>query len=120
MGKTRRSLGFRASLANLIFDDENVRFFRVNVRVMNYESPPAVSPYGNEATAFQVIAGSALDVFPDSNVVPGMLVGNTDTLHYLNLTRNIYRFLPVVLDSSDVNMIHGVNEKVSVQGFSKV
>ena len=26
MGKTRRSLGFRASLANLIFD-ENVRFF---------------------------------------------------------------------------------------------
>ena len=95
---------------------------RVNVRVLEYESPPPVSPYGNDdnAEGFQVIAGSALDVFPGSNVVPGMLVGNTDTLHYLNLTQNIYRFLPVVLDTSDVNRIHGVNERVSVQGFSKV
>ena len=54
-------------------------------------------------------------------VVPGMLVGNTDTLHYQNLTNKIYRFTPVVLDGEeDINRIHGVDERVSVRGFSQV
>jgi len=101
-------------------DKDAVNDWRVHFRVMNYNSPPPVSPYKCEhATAFQVIAGSALDVFPESNVVPGMLVGNTDTLHYLNLTNKIYRFMPAVLDNNDVNRIHGINERISVENFSK-
>lgn len=100
-------------------DKDTVNDWRVHFRVVSYDSPPPVSPYGDDATAFQVIAGSALDIFPDGNIVPGMLVGNTDTLHYLNLTNNIYRFMPAVLDSKDVNRIHGVNERISVENFSK-
>merc|ERR1719228_1568169 len=40
-------------------DQDVIDDWRVNVRVLEYESPPAVSPYGNDnAEGFQVIAGS--------------------------------------------------------------
>ena len=50
-----------------------------------------MSPYSNDNDAFQIVANAAIDVYADGHIVPGMLVGNTDTLHYVNLTTNIYR-----------------------------
>lgn len=47
-----------------------------------------------------------------------MLVGNTDTKHYLKLTSRVYRFNPVTLRNSDVSTIHGHNEKISVSTFT--
>jgi len=108
-------------------DKDSINDWRVTVKVLEYQPPPKVSPYGNNEQAFQVIASAALDVFSmdkvrgsEPVVVPGMLVGNTDTLHYQNLTNKIYRFTPVVLDGEeDINRIHGVDERVSVRGFSQ-
>ncbi|WAO91856.1 M20-dimer domain-containing protein [Fusarium falciforme] len=47
-----------------------------------------------------------------TNVVPapGAMTGNTDTRHYLDLTRNIYRWSPGSLKS--FGNIHGINEKL--------
>ena len=50
-----------------------------------------MSSYSSDDLAFQVVANAALDVFPQGLVVPGLMVGNTDTRHYQKLTGNIYR-----------------------------
>ena len=50
-----------------------------------------MSSYSNDDAAFQVVANAALDVFPQGLVVPGLMVGNTDTRHYQKLTKHIYR-----------------------------
>eukprot|EP01133_Synstelium_polycarpum_P015504 gene15504-18415_t len=49
----------------------------------------------------------------DINVLPGLMIANTDTRHYWNVSSNIYRIVPTVSDGLDFNSIHGVNEKMS-------
>ena len=69
-----------------VIDDE-----RVEITQLGYFPPAPVSPYSNDVTPFQIIANSALEVFPDGKIAPGTLVANTDTKHYLHLTNNVYR-----------------------------
>ena len=48
------------------------------------------------------------------------MIGNTDTYHYLNLTKNIYRFSPTYMYPSDPPRFHGVNERISVENYEQV
>ena len=70
-----------------VIDDD-----RVNINQLGYFPPAPVSPYSSDVTPFQVIANSALQVFPAGKIAPGTLVANTDTKHYLHLTNNVYRW----------------------------
>ena len=47
--------------------------------------PLPVSPYDNDDASFQIIAVTALEVYPDAVVVPGLMIANTDTKHYTAL-----------------------------------
>ena len=47
--------------------------------------PLPVSPYDNGDASFQIIAVSALEVYPEAVVVPGLMIANTDTKHYASL-----------------------------------
>merc|ERR1719500_194403 len=71
-------------------------------------------------TSFQIVANSALQVFPTGRIAPGTLVANTDTKHYLNLTNNIYRFTPAFTTKSDISRFHGYNERISVANYVRV
>ena len=96
-------------------DDE-----RVNLTVRRYFDPPKVSPYSSDSIPFQVIANSALDVYPEAKVVPSILVGNTDTIHYVDLCDRIYRFSPMFMIPQDVDRFHGIDERINVKTYDKV
>ena len=104
-----------------------------------YRPPAPVSPYSNDVTPFQIIANSALQIFPTGRIAPGTLaVGNTDTRHYLNFTTNIYRyvqvctwtsintnapcsrFTPTVMREEDIARRHGPNERISRANYVQV
>ena len=105
----------------LDYDKDNIDDERVQIKVSNFFDPPKISPYSSDTIPFQVIANSALDVYGDHvGVVPGLLVGNTDTIHYMNLTDNIYRFSPAFLFPDDVDRFHGINERISVKNYNQV
>jgi len=93
---------------------------RVNIEVKGSFPPPAISSYSDTSIPFQIIANSAKQVFPEGRVIPGTLIGNTDTKHYLNLTDNIYRFTPAFLTANDTSRFHGFNERMSVANFAQV
>ena len=94
--------------------------------VVGYQSPPTatapVSPSND--TVWSEVAGVTRHVFeqlvyPNLThplvLVPGMMPANTDTRHYWNLTKNIYRYSPYF--SADLvkdNRIHLVDERVLV------
>jgi len=40
------------------------------------------------------------------------IIGNTDTIHYWNLTRNIYRFTPARVGTR--KGVHGTDEKLDM------
>ncbi|QEU62872.1 hypothetical protein KDRO_F08060 [Kluyveromyces lactis] len=48
-------------------------------------------------------------------VAPTIMSGNTDCLHYLSLTENIYRFQPGFASKDTLGTIHSVNEHVDFE-----
>jgi len=66
---------------------------------------------------FHVIAESIRNVFPEAVVAPFPVTVTTDSKHYRHVTKNIYRFVPLVLDSSELGRIHGVDERISITNW---
>ncbi|XP_045697411.1 N-fatty-acyl-amino acid synthase/hydrolase PM20D1 isoform X1 [Phyllostomus hastatus] len=97
---------------NIVADD------RVQFHVLDTFDPLPVSPSDDQALGYQLIRQTLQSVFPEVNiVVPGICIGMTDSRHYSNLTTGIYRFNPVYLQPRDFRGLHGINEKISVQGY---
>lgn len=52
--------------------------------------------------------------------VSGVMIGNTDTVHYIRFAKNIYRFSPTFMFPEDMKRFHGNNERISVQNYEQV
>ena len=48
-----------------------------------------------------------------------IMVGNTDSTHYLDMTQNVYRFSPTFMYPIDIPRFHGVNERISVKNYGE-
>ena len=84
-----------------------------------YEAHP-ISPYGPEVPAWRLITSIVKHIYPTAVSAPGVLIANTDTRHFLNMTKFIYRFNPMVLTKKDISGIHGANERLSLTNAKKV
>jgi carboxypeptidase PM20D1 len=70
-----------------------------------------------KTNAFEALRGGIEAVYPDAVIAPALVIAGTDTPHYAPLAQNSYRFEPVRLDASDLERIHGVNERIAVTDF---
>src|SRR5207248_10955556 len=52
-------------------------------------------------------------------VAPSLLVATTDSRHYAQLTKNVFRFLPITLRADDANRYHGIDERISVKDYEQ-
>nr|XP_033774719.1 N-fatty-acyl-amino acid synthase/hydrolase PM20D1 isoform X2 [Geotrypetes seraphini] len=93
---------------------------RVKISVQEAFNPLPVSPYDEDSFGFQVIRHTIHEIFSEVGAVaPGVCIGNTDSRHYLNLTKNIYRFSPIWLKAEDLSRIHGLNERISLEMYER-
>ena len=46
-----------------------------------------------------------------------MVVGATDARHFTALSDQIYRFLPIRMDKSNIKSLHGLNERIAISDF---
>jgi len=53
-------------------------------------------------------------------ILIGLMVGSTDTKHYLLLSPNVYRFSPTLMYRQDIPHFHGDNERISVENYGQV
>ena len=53
-------------------------------------------------------------------VAPALMVGGTDSKHFRHLVRQTYRFNPVTLHVSEVNMFHGDDERIGVENYAQL
>jgi len=67
--------------------------------------------------AFIALHRSVKEIYPDVVVAPFVLVGGTDSYHYQEIARNIYRFIPARLTAQDLTRIHGVNERIALEDY---
>jgi len=45
-------------------------------------------------------------------------VGMTDSRHYQKVADGVYRFLPIRMQRRDIDRMHGVDERISIEGYA--
>lgn len=88
------------------------------MKIMNREEGSEVSPYDSES--YQRIEKKIKQVFEDVKVMPYLMAGSTDSRKYSGLCDNIYRFSAVKMKQADLDSIHGVNERISIENLQQM
>lgn len=92
-------------------DDE-----RVKVTLTDWiNEPPPVSRI--DSLGYNVIDKTVRQIFEDTIVAPSMVLAGTDSKHYVKISKDIYRFLPIRLQSEDLSRIHGIDERIAVDNY---
>jgi carboxypeptidase PM20D1 len=79
------------------------------------------SPVSDTASpGFQAIERAIAHVFPGVVIVPGLVLGATDSRHYAPLGCPCYRFMPMWARPEDLNRAHGVDERIAVEHYARV
>jgi len=82
---------------------------------------------GQEATPISPDQGDGYDQikdcihaqFPETIVVPGLVITGTDCKNYTAVTNRMYRFVPFEFSNSNLSGIHGKNEYITRTQFNK-
>jgi carboxypeptidase PM20D1 len=73
-----------------------------------------------DGPVYDSLSRTIRQVFPECAVAPYLTTGATDSRHYLPMTPNIYRFIPVMMDNSLLNTMHGTNERISIEALARM
>lgn len=95
-----------------VIDDERVKIVPGALRI----NP---SPVSDINTPFYKVIEKSIRQHTDGNVItaPYLVVGATDSRHFIPLTSNIYKFMGITLTSDNLKGFHGTNEKLSVDEY---
>ena len=77
--------------------------------------PPPIS--GMDQFGYSVIQTTIREIYPDAIVAPSLVVATTDARHYTEVSKNIYRFLPVKVTRPQIGGIHGADEKIKTSEY---
>ena len=75
-------------------------------KILRYDAPSPISPYGEDDAPFGLIAGTVKQLYGEQVItVPSILGANTDTRSYLDLTDHVYRFDPIMLQPEQFDYV---------------
>lgn len=102
--------GVLAHMRGVIGDD------RVELTPRNPQVEP--SPISSTSdTAWAIVSRTVRQSYPDAIVTPYLVLGATDSRYMRRVTPNVYRFSGTRIEKSDLERVHGTNERVSVAGY---
>jgi carboxypeptidase PM20D1 len=103
----------------LAWDTSVINDSRVQVESVDDIEPAPVSDANHPA--FKDITTSIHRTYKGScSVAPSLFVANSDSKHYWNVSPQIFRFNPITLHESELNMFHGVNERIRVDDYAQL
>ncbi|MBT4267892.1 MAG: M20/M25/M40 family metallo-hydrolase [Deltaproteobacteria bacterium] len=73
-----------------------------------------------DAIGFRIMQRTISEIFEDTVISPGLMVAGTDTKHFVSIADNSYRSYPIVFSPKDTGLIHGTNERISVDAYLKM
>jgi carboxypeptidase PM20D1 len=77
-------------------------------------NPSPVSSTGSEA--YRTIAALAGEM-SGAPVAPSLVTGATDSRHMIEVAKDVYRFQPIRFSMHDIEMIHGINEHMTLSNL---
>lgn len=72
-----------------------------------------------DGAAYALLAKTARQVLPSCAVAPSLVLGATDSKRYYDVSKNQYRFQPMVFTDEDLKTIHGTDERLSVENLER-
>lgn len=84
----------------------------------NTREASAVSPANKKA--YQLIEAGIKEINPGAIVTPYLTMAGTDAYKYQIVSKNIYRFMPIRINSSEQQSIHSTNEYISIENYLKM
>jgi carboxypeptidase PM20D1 len=91
---------------------------RVKVSIIKgNREPRPVSPV--DGFGFYTIFNTIGQIYPDAVIAPTILLVGTDSREYAGISKNIYNFTPIVVTSEDLARIHGLDERIKIEDFTR-
>jgi len=90
---------------------------RVELRPDSREPSPVSDV---ESGSFATVAATIREVFPGTVVAPALVLGGTDSRHFVPLSENVYRFVPLRVGPDDLGRIHGTDERISLENLEQM
>ena len=98
---------------------ETIKDDRITVEaVRNINEPSKVSDYTSDS--YKIIQKTIKQLYPNIIVSPGLISGGTDTKHYVNISENAYRFVPLSINENNSTGFHGINEHISSKNYIEI
>ncbi|MGE0597137.1 MAG: M20/M25/M40 family metallo-hydrolase [Hyphomonadaceae bacterium] len=73
-----------------------------------------------DSSSYALIAALSRALLPDAAAAPGLVLAGTDARHYGDVAENVYRFQPILLTAEDLEGLHGVNERISLENYERL
>ena len=99
-------------------DRKTIGDCRVKIDPVWWTEPSPVSSAVHPA--YNAICACVHEIFPEAAIAPGLFVAASDSKHFWSLADQIYRFSPVTLREKELDMFHGIDERISVDNYARL
>ena len=72
-----------------------------------------------DSPPYRLLNRTIREVFAQTLVAPGLMIGATDSMHYGALCTNIFKFSPVRAKPEDLPRFHGTNERIATANYAE-
>jgi carboxypeptidase PM20D1 len=91
---------------------------RVVIQALEGTREPApVSPV--DVPGFEIINRTIRQVYPEALIAPTMMIAASDSRKYIEVSRNIYNFAPIIVTSEDLSRTHGLDERNKIDDYKR-
>ena len=92
--------------------------YSIEVKLENGRKASPVSSY--ESDSFRFLEKVVAKVYPEAVPVPFILGGGTDSRNYSEVSDDIYRFLPMIVEPDQQRRVHGIDENITVERLGEL
>jgi len=96
---------------------ETINDERITITEGNFSSNPS-KVSSTTGLGFNTISKTIKQLYPNVLIAPYLVVGATDSRHFNDISENIFRFSPVIMNSTNIKSFHGLNERMAVKDFN--
>lgn len=89
----------------------------VQIELLEGFEPSSVSE--TEGSAWNAVASTVAETWPDCIVSPYLMVQCADARHYGPISSHVYRFCPMTMTAEERASIHGNNERIRLENIKK-
>ena len=93
-----------------VVNDDRLEFIPKRVPVNNFIS-------NWDSKFFKVVSNELSEKKPNAVVIPFMTIGGTDSQFFQAKGVDCYGIIPVLVNESDIQTMHGIDERISIQNY---